>query len=52
LHDIIVSSKVANGSKPAGYPWMVDGAGVPTNAAQLLTDLVNALVTSLISFEF
>ncbi|KAK1667992.1 hypothetical protein QYE76_056151 [Lolium multiflorum] len=39
LHDIIVSSKVANGSKPAGYPWMVDGAGVPTNAAQLLTDL-------------
>ncbi|CAM0883363.1 unnamed protein product [Alopecurus aequalis] len=39
LHDIIISSKVANGSEPAAFPWMVDGAGVSTNAAQLLTDL-------------
>ncbi|VAH64696.1 unnamed protein product [Triticum turgidum subsp. durum] len=39
LHDIIISSKVANGGDPAGFPWMVDGADVSTNAAQLLTDL-------------
>ncbi|KAI5007330.1 hypothetical protein ZWY2020_050775 [Hordeum vulgare] len=39
LHDFIISSKVANGRDPAGFPWMVDGAEVSTNAAQLLTDL-------------
>ena len=44
MHDIIISPKVTNGSEPA-FPWMVDGAGVSTNAAQLLTDLVNALDT-------
>ena len=40
LHDIITSSKVANCNKPVEFPWMVDGAGVPKNAAQLLTSLV------------
>jgi hypothetical protein len=49
LHDIIISSKVANGSEPAGFPWMVDGAGVSTNAAQLLTDLVK-FIRYLLSF--
>ncbi|CAL4961082.1 unnamed protein product [Urochloa decumbens] len=39
LHDIITSSKVANCNKPVEFPWMVDGAGVPKNAAQLLTNL-------------
>lgn len=39
LHDIIISSKVANGNEPVEFPWMVDGAGVSTNAAQLLSDL-------------
>ncbi|CAO2182712.1 unnamed protein product [Urochloa humidicola] len=39
LHDIITSSKVANCNEPVEFPWMVDGAGVPKNAAQLLTNL-------------
>ncbi|RLM93078.1 hypothetical protein C2845_PM08G27330 [Panicum miliaceum] len=39
LHDIITSSKVANCNEPVEFPWMVDGAGVPKNAAQLLTSL-------------
>ncbi|KAJ1285668.1 hypothetical protein BS78_03G295200 [Paspalum vaginatum] len=39
LHDIIASSKVANCSEPVEFPWMVDGAGVPKNAAQLLPKL-------------
>uniref|UniRef100_A0A0E0JPG6 Inositol hexakisphosphate and diphosphoinositol-pentakisphosphate kinase n=1 Tax=Oryza punctata TaxID=4537 RepID=A0A0E0JPG6_ORYPU len=38
LHNIILSSKVANG-EPVEFPWMVDGAGVPPNAAKLLTNL-------------
>uniref|UniRef100_A0A0D9V6F9 Inositol hexakisphosphate and diphosphoinositol-pentakisphosphate kinase n=1 Tax=Leersia perrieri TaxID=77586 RepID=A0A0D9V6F9_9ORYZ len=38
LHDIILSSKVANGQS-VEFPWMVDGAGVPPNAAKLLTNL-------------
>ncbi|KAF0917120.1 hypothetical protein E2562_016925 [Oryza meyeriana var. granulata] len=38
LHDIILSPKVANG-EPLEFPWMVDGAGVPPNAAKLLTNL-------------
>jgi hypothetical protein len=40
LYDIITSSKVANCNEPVEFPWMVDGAGVPKNAAQLLTSLV------------
>ncbi|OEL27790.1 Inositol hexakisphosphate and diphosphoinositol-pentakisphosphate kinase 2 [Dichanthelium oligosanthes] len=39
LHDIITSSKVANCNESMEFPWMVDGAGVPKNAAQLLTNL-------------
>ncbi|KAL5223236.1 hypothetical protein ABZP36_027949 [Zizania latifolia] len=39
LHDIILSSKVANGIEPVEFPWMAAGAGVPPNAAKLLTDL-------------
>ncbi|PAN28180.1 hypothetical protein PAHAL_5G136600 [Panicum hallii] len=39
LYDIITSSKVANCNEPVEFPWMVDGAGVPKNAAQLLTSL-------------
>ncbi|OQU87660.1 hypothetical protein SORBI_3003G315166 [Sorghum bicolor] len=39
LHDIITSSEVANCNVPMKVPWMVDGARVPKNAAQLLTDL-------------
>ncbi|CAL4947149.1 unnamed protein product [Urochloa decumbens] len=39
LHDIITASKVANCNEPVEFPWMVDGAGVPKNAAQLLTNL-------------
>ncbi|KAL6614393.1 hypothetical protein ACP70R_036663 [Stipagrostis hirtigluma subsp. patula] len=39
LHDIITSSNVANCNEHVEFPWMVDGAGVPTNAAQLLTNL-------------
>lgn len=39
LHYIIISSKVANVNEPVEFPWMVDGAGVPTNAAQLLIHL-------------
>jgi hypothetical protein len=43
LHDIITSSKVVNCNEPVEFPWMVDGAGVPKNAAQLLTKLVQSL---------
>ncbi|CAD6229623.1 unnamed protein product [Miscanthus lutarioriparius] len=39
LHDIIISSEVANCNEPMEFPWMVDGARVPKNASQLLTDL-------------
>ncbi|ONM37417.1 Phosphoglycerate mutase-like family protein [Zea mays] len=39
LHDIITSSEVAHYNEPMEFPWMVDGARVPKNAAQLLTDL-------------
>ncbi|KAF8766151.1 hypothetical protein HU200_007649 [Digitaria exilis] len=39
LHDIITSSKTANFNEPVEFPWMVDGAGVPKNAVQLLTNL-------------
>uniref|UniRef100_A0A0D9YFR3 Inositol hexakisphosphate and diphosphoinositol-pentakisphosphate kinase n=1 Tax=Oryza glumipatula TaxID=40148 RepID=A0A0D9YFR3_9ORYZ len=38
LHNIILSSKIANG-ETMEFPWMVDGAGVPPNAANLLTNL-------------
>jgi hypothetical protein len=40
LHDIITSTNVANCKQHVEFPWMVDGAKVPTNAAQLLTELV------------
>lgn len=40
MHDIITSSEVAHYNEPMEFPWMVDGARVPKNAAQLLTDLV------------
>ncbi|URE18202.1 acid phosphatase [Musa troglodytarum] len=41
LHDIIISegkSVIRNGN--SGSPWMVDGAGLPANASQLLPLLV------------
>ncbi|XP_020092340.1 inositol hexakisphosphate and diphosphoinositol-pentakisphosphate kinase 2-like [Ananas comosus] len=40
LHDIIISeSKALNGNGSVQFPWMVDGAGLPTNASQLLPKL-------------
>ncbi|KAK3162111.1 hypothetical protein QOZ80_1BG0085640 [Eleusine coracana subsp. coracana] len=39
LHYIITSSNVVNCKQLVELPWMVDGAKVPTNAAQLLTEL-------------
>ncbi|TVU34900.1 hypothetical protein EJB05_16756 [Eragrostis curvula] len=39
LHEIITSSNNANCKHNVEFPWMVDGAEVPTNAAQLLTEL-------------
>ncbi|XP_062207057.1 inositol hexakisphosphate and diphosphoinositol-pentakisphosphate kinase VIP1-like isoform X3 [Phragmites australis] len=43
LHDIITSSNVANCNEHVEFPWMVDGVGVPTNAAQLLTNLAELI---------
>lgn len=37
LHEIIISSeKAKNTEGPVEFPWMVDGAGLPANASQLL----------------
>ncbi|XP_042424575.1 inositol hexakisphosphate and diphosphoinositol-pentakisphosphate kinase VIP1-like isoform X1 [Zingiber officinale] len=42
LHAIITSEgKTLNGNMSGGPLWMVDGAGVPDNASQLLHSLVN-----------
>ncbi|XP_074573477.1 inositol hexakisphosphate and diphosphoinositol-pentakisphosphate kinase VIP2-like isoform X2 [Curcuma longa] len=42
LHEIITSEgKILNGNMSDGPSWMVDGAGVPDNASQLLHSLVN-----------
>lgn len=42
LHEIITSEgKTLNGNMSGGPSWMVDGAGVPDDASQLLHSLVN-----------
>lgn len=51
LHNIITSLNVANRKQHVEFPWMVDGAKVPTDAAQLLTELV-CLVDILFHFPF
>ena len=41
LHEIIISSaKAKNTEGPMEFPWMVDGAGLPANASQLLPKMV------------
>ncbi|XP_038725484.1 inositol hexakisphosphate and diphosphoinositol-pentakisphosphate kinase VIP1-like isoform X7 [Tripterygium wilfordii] len=41
LHEIITSgTKTANGNGSSEFPWMTDGAGLPTNASELLPKLV------------
>ncbi|XP_008807872.2 inositol hexakisphosphate and diphosphoinositol-pentakisphosphate kinase VIP2-like isoform X2 [Phoenix dactylifera] len=41
LHDIITSeAKTVNSNGSAEFPWMVDGAGLPNNASQLLPKMV------------
>ncbi|KAG1347522.1 inositol hexakisphosphate and diphosphoinositol-pentakisphosphate kinase VIP2 [Cocos nucifera] len=41
LHEIITSeAKTVNSNGSAEFPWMVDGAGVPANASQLLPKMV------------
>uniref|UniRef100_A0A0E0GS37 Inositol hexakisphosphate and diphosphoinositol-pentakisphosphate kinase n=4 Tax=Oryza TaxID=4527 RepID=A0A0E0GS37_ORYNI len=37
LHEIIITNaKAKNTNEPVEFPWMVDGAGLPANASQLL----------------
>uniref|UniRef100_A0A0D3FMM4 Inositol hexakisphosphate and diphosphoinositol-pentakisphosphate kinase n=1 Tax=Oryza barthii TaxID=65489 RepID=A0A0D3FMM4_9ORYZ len=37
LHEIIITNaKAKNANEPVEFPWMVDGAGLPANASQLL----------------
>ncbi|RZC93216.1 hypothetical protein C5167_028947 [Papaver somniferum] len=41
LNEIITAgAKSSHGSGTAEFPWMVDGAGLPSNASQLLQNLV------------
>lgn len=41
LHDIITSeAKAVQNNKCAEFPWMVDGAGLPSNASELLPKMV------------
>ncbi|KAL6893672.1 hypothetical protein ACP4OV_007770 [Aristida adscensionis] len=41
LNDIIISNaKAKNTEEPLEFPWMVDGAGLPANASQLLPKMV------------
>lgn len=41
LHEIITcEAKTVNCNESAEFPWMVDGAGLPANASQLLPKMV------------
>jgi inositol hexakisphosphate/diphosphoinositol-pentakisphosphate kinase len=41
LHEIIISNtKEKDTGGSAEFPWMVDGAGLPVNASQLLPKMV------------
>lgn len=41
MHEIIITNaKAKNTNEPVEFPWMVDGAGLPANASQLLPKMV------------
>lgn len=41
MHEIIISNaKAKNTSGSLEFPWMVDGAGLPPNASELLPKMV------------
>jgi hypothetical protein len=41
LHELIISNaKAKKTEEPLEFPWMVDGAGLPANASQLLPKMV------------
>lgn len=47
LNEIITSgAKAINSSAFTEKPWMVDGAGLPPNASELLSKLVKKLIVS------
>jgi len=46
LNEIITSvAKIVNSNGSSEFPWMTDGAGLPSNASELLPNLVSILAS-------
>jgi len=46
LNEIITSvAKIVNSNGSSECPWMTDGAGLPSNASELLPNLVSILAS-------
>jgi len=50
LNEIITSAaKIVHSNGSSECPWMTDGAGLPSNASELLPKLVNILASDMMS---